>query len=419
MTRPFFVCIALTFAASLAHAADWPAFRGPTYDGIAAEKSAPTTWSNAENVKWKAELPRPGNGSPIVVGDRVFVTSAEDDKGKQRSLYCFAANDGKQLWVRTVELDKVMPTHKTNPYCATTPLCDGKRVVVWHGSAGLWCYDMEGKELWSRDLGEFRHIWGYASSPVLYKNNIILHSGPGDRSFVAALNIETGETVWETEEPQDAKGSRNKAGQYQGSWSTPVIAKVDGEDQIIVMLNTRVNAYDPETGEIIASCDGLRHDRGDLAYSSAVIAGDICFATGGFSGPALAFRLGGKGDVTETHRLWRQEKQPQSIGSGVAVDGYVYRPNAGPGTIQCIDPATGKVLWNQRAGSHWASIIKVGDLLYATNQSGNTIVFKPNPEKFEQVASNRLGDHCNATPAVANGRIYIRTDQHLYCIGEK
>lgn len=402
-----------------ATAADWPAFRGPTYDGVAADRSAPVTWGSDENVKWKAPLPRPGNGSPIVVGDRVFVTSAEDEQGRQRSLYCLAAKDGKELWKRTVEVDKQMPTHKTNPYCATTPVSDGRRVAVWHATGGLKCYDLEGTELWSSDLGEFRHIWGYGTSPIVFKDNLILHTGPGERVFVTAINMESGESVWETEEPFDAPGSRNKAGKYQGSWSTPVIANVDGEDQIIVMLTTRVNGYDPKTGEIIWSCDGLRHGRGDLAYSSPVVAGDICFVTGGFRGPAFAFRLGGMGNITQSSRLWRQENQPQSIGSGVYVDGHVYRPNAGPGTLECIGPATGETLWTERApGSQWASIVKVGDLLYATGQSGATVVFKANPKQFELVARNVLRDKCNATPAVANEKIFIRTDEHLWCIGQ-
>jgi len=399
--------------------ADWPAFRGPSNDGKSPEKDLPTTWSATENIKWKAPLPRPGNGSPIVVAGRVLVTSAEDADGKQRTLYCFDELSGKQLWSRTVELDVAMPTHKTNPYCGSTPVSDGKRVAVWHASGGLICYDLEGKELWSRDLGEFRHMWGYGTSPILHRGNLILHSGPGERVFLAAIDFRSGKTLWETEEPLDSKGDRNQEGKYQGSWSTPVIAQVDGEDQILVMMNTRINAYDADSGKIVWSCDGLRHDRGDLAYSSPVIVGDLCFVTGGFRGPALTIRMGGSGNVTEERRLWRNEKNPQNIGSGVAVDGYVYRPNAGPGTIDCIDPKTGEILWSQRGGANfWASIVAGGGLLYATNQKAETIVFRPDPNKFDPVATNKLEGACNATPALANGHIFIRTGSHLVCIGD-
>jgi outer membrane protein assembly factor BamB len=336
----------------------------------------------------------------------------------KRSLYCFDEQTGEQIWVKTVDFGKKLPTHNTNPYGGTTPAADGEHVAVWHASAGLYCYDYEGQELWKKDLGEFKHMWGYGTSPIIYEDKVILHTGPGARAFVAAFDVKTGDVVWQTDEPQEGDGEHNNAKKYMGSWSTPVLANVDGQDQLILPHPTRVVAYNPKDGKIIWYSEGLRHPKGDLAYSSAVIAGDICFVTGGFNGPAMAIRLGGEGDVTATHRLWRNESQPQSIGSGVAVDGKVYRPNAGPGTIQCIDAATGKTLWQDReGGSQWASIVMAGGLLYATNQGGQTTVFNPNPEAFESVATNRLGDGSNATPAITGGHIFIRTDRHLWCIG--
>jgi len=399
------------------YAADWPAFRGPTGSGVAEGEKAPTKWSGEENIKWKTALPRPGNGSPIVVKGRVLVTSAEDEQGRRRSLYCFDAASGHQRWVRTVTIDKTMPTHKTNPYCGSTPASDGQRVVAWQSSAGLYCYDLDGEELWSRDLGEFRHMWGYGSSPILHKGRVILHTGPGKRVFVMAIDLETGKTIWETDEPLEGS-DRNAAGKFMGSWSTPVIARVDDREQIILQLPTRVNAYDADTGEIVWTCAGNRHDRGDLAYSSPIVVGDLCFVTGGFHGVSMAIRLGGTGDVTGTHRLWRKEKMPQNIGSAVVVDGLVYRPNAGPGTIECIDPTTGHVRWEARAGNHWASIVMAGGLLYATDQTAKTIVFRPDAERLDVVATNQLPGSCNATPAIAHGRIHIRTNGYVYCIGK-
>ena len=425
---PYFVgsliaSVALICAAglNLARAADWPAFRGPTNRGVAADKEAPTKWSATENVRWTAALPRPGNGSPIVVGSQVFVTSVEDADGKRRSLYAFNADTGEKQWVKTVEFGKKMLTHDTNPYGGTTPVSDGKRIVVWHASAGLYCYDLQGTEIWKRDLGEFQHMWGYGTSPILHHGKVILNSGPGKRVFLGAYDLATGKTLWETEEPSDGSTpDRNAAGQYQGSWSTPVVTKIGGKDQIVVMMPTRVVGYDPESGKILWTCDGMRHDRGDLAYSSPVLVDDICFVTGGYNGVAMAFRLGGQGDITELHRLWRTERQPQSIGSGVTVDGLVYRPNAGPSTIDCIDPKSGKVLWSERspAGSHWGSMVQVGGLIYLTGQTGTTVVFKPNAQKLDVVSVNALDGATNATPAIANGRIYIRLDKGLVCIGK-
>lgn len=405
--------------ATATRAEDWPAFRGPRGDGTSAEESAPLQWSATENIAWKVKLPRPANGSPIVVAGRVFVTSAEDELGKQRSLYCFDRKTGQQLWVRTVDFGKELPTHETNPYSGSTPVADEHRVVVWHASAGLHCYDLDGKPLWSRDLGEFRHQWGYGTSPVLYRNKVVLFTGPGQRSFVTALDAETGKTMWETEEPQDGNGQERKDGKPMGSWTTPVLATIDGRERLLLSLPTRVNAYDPESGSIVWSCDGLRHGRGDLAYSSPIVVGNVCFVTGGYQGPSMAFRMGGSGNITETHRLWRKENSPQSIGTGVVVDGRVYRPNADPGTIECLDPQTGERLWQDRAAgaANWSSIVSVGAHLYLTNQNGTTVVFKPNPEKFEQVAVNHLEDPSNATPAVSGGQLFIRTAEHLFCIG--
>jgi outer membrane protein assembly factor BamB len=164
-------------------------------------------------------------------------------------------------------------------------------------------------------------------------------------------------------------------------------------------------------------CDGIRGPKGDLAYSSPVLAGDICIAIGGYGGPGMAFKLGGSGDITAS-RLWRIEVNPQSIGSGVVVDGHFYRPNAGVNTIDCLDPATGKALWSDRApgSAMWGSIVYAAGRCYVTNQKGETIVFKPNPDKFELLARNDLGEVSNSTPAISDGEIFLRTHQHLYCI---
>lgn len=421
-----FVCAlimaALLFSPGSADAADWPAFRGPEGTGLSVDPSAPTHWGPDHNIAWKAPLPMPANGSPIVSAGRVFVTSAEDEAGMQRSLYCFDRNAGNKLWVRTVHFGKRMPTHKTNPHGGSTPVSNGQRVVVWHGSAGLFCYDMNGTERWSRDLGEFRHMWGYGTSPIMRQGAVILHSGPGKREFISAFDLETGQQLWLSEESaQGGSAEKRKDGQYRGSWSIPVLARVKGQEQLILMMPSRVNGYNPDSGELIWTVDDLGHRRGDLAYSSPVIAGDLCFVTGGFEGPAMAFRLGGRGNVTQANRLWRNEKNPQSIGSGVYVDGYVYRPNCGPGTLECIDPKTGKILWADRGagGDYWASIVGAGGLLYATNQKGITLVFKPTPQAYQQVAENSLGEPSNATPAISDGQIFFRTAGHLFCIQDK
>lgn len=402
-----------------AFAGDWPAFRGPQGDGSSTAKHVPTKWSADENVRWKRALPQPGNGSAIVVGERVFVTSAEDPQGKQRSLFCVGLNDGQERWKQTVDFGKVLPTHQTNPYAGTTPACDGDRIVAWHASAGLHCYDLDGKPLWNRDFGEFKHIWGYGSSPIFHHGRVILHSGPGQKIFVAALNRDTGETLWQHDDPVEGDGSNTPDKRYFGSWTTPVVTTVNGRDQLLVTLPTRVVALDPDTGKLVWWCDGLRHGGGDLAYSSPIVVGDVVFQTGGFNGPAFAVRLGGNGDVS-SQRLWRTEKHPQSIGTGVAVGNVVYRPNAGPGTIECIDPLTGQIVWRDRASgnNHWASIVVAEGRAYATDQAGTTLVFRPNPAKYDELSQNTLGDETNATPAVVDNTLIFRGMKQLICIGK-
>jgi outer membrane protein assembly factor BamB len=409
------IAAAVLVSAGTLSADDWPAFRGPAGNGISSEKSAPTTWAPDKNIKWKVALPQPGNGSPIVSNGRVFVAGTEDKEGKKRSLHCFDRKDGKQLWVKTIDFGKEMPTHDTNPHSPSTPAADGKKVVVWHGSAGLHCYDFEGKALWSRDLGAFDHMWGEGTSPVIHEGRIFLNSGPSKKKvFVAAFKLDTGETIWEKEEPFKGTGDKNEEDQYLGSWATPLI--VNG--QVICAMATRLVSYSPEDGKILWYSEGNRFNNGDLSYSSPVLAGDIVVTVGGYNGPSMGVKLGGSGNVTETHRVWRNPKSQQSIGSGIVVDGYLYMPWDAT-SIDCIDPKTGKQVWRGRTkGPAWGSLVMAGGHAYVTDKKGRTTVFKPNPEKFEALATNELGEDSNSTPAISDGQIFIRTFKNLYCIGE-
>lgn len=410
--------VAVLGLAGSALGGDWPSFRGPLGNGFSTETNVPVEWSAEKNVRWKVALPDEGNGSPIVVGDRVFVTCGQE-KGTKRGLYCFNRADGKELWSRIIDFGREMPTHQTNPYCSPTPASDGKRVVVWHGTAGLYCYDLDGKELWKRtDLGEFRHQWGYAASPIIYKNLVIQNCAPGKQAFLAAFDLLTGKDKWRVDEPTEGDGGKRADGAPMGTWTTPLVVNLEGRDQLVVFQPTRVVSYEPLSGKIEWFCT-LKNPKGDLAYSSPMIADGVCVTIGGYSGAGMAFKLGGKGDISE-NQLWYKPRNPQSIGTGILLDGYVYIPDAGPGTIRCLNATTGEEQWSDRAagGNHWGSIILAEGRAYVTNQNGTTVVFRPNPEKFERIAENKLGEHCNATPAVSNGEVFIRTFDNLYCIGQ-
>jgi outer membrane protein assembly factor BamB len=402
--------IILLALAICAAAADWPAFRGVHGDGKAEGTGYALKWSQSENIRWKVPL-RKGNGSPIVSKGRLFLLDASVD-GRERRLLCLDREDGKQLWTRAVTVAEKQPTHKTNYFGSSTPAANGSTVLAWHSSGGLHAYDFSGELLWSRALGDFRHMWGYATSPVIDGERVVLLAGPGKTIFATALDLKTGKTLWQTDEPVDGDGERNAAGHFMGSWTTPRIVDIGEGRAAICSLPTRVNAYDLNNGKILWTVEGLRGKRGDLAYSSPVIEGELGLAIGGYQGPGVGFNLRGE-------RLWRNERNPQNIGSGVIIDGKCYLAHAGPATIECRDVATGTIRWEAQAPSgekFWGSVVAADGRLYVTGQSGLTLVFAANPERFELLSRNDLDEGSNSTPAFSDGQIFLRTFSHLYCI---
>ncbi len=399
-----------TLISQPALAGDWLQWRGPLGTGISDEQHVPLVWSTTKNVKWKVSLPAEGNSSPIVVGDKVFVTCPED-KGKQRLLLCLDRHDGKELWRKTIEYTEPEATHGTNPQTSSSPASDGERVVIWFGSAGLYCYDLAGKELWHKDLGKFDHIWGYGSSPIIVGNLVILNAGPGTSAFVAAFDKQTGNEVWRHE----YEGMKSeKPDEYRGSWSTPILVGEGDAALLLLSLPTKLRAVKPATGEEVWSCGGFSK----LVYTSPIVTGDTVVAMCGFHGPALACRLGGKGDVTATHRLWLHDMQnPQRIGSGVAVDGYVYILNE-IGVAWCLDAKSGEKKWEQRIGdgSSWGSMCLVDGKLFVQNMKGNVVILAPDPTACKVLGQNDLNEGSRSSPAFSNGNIFLRTFRSLYCI---
>ncbi len=407
-------CVCLAWVA-VVPAADWPAWRGPRGDGHADAKAPPLRWSRTENVRWKTPLPGPCNSSPIVCKDRVFLTQALD-KGRRRAVLCLDRASGKVLWQRETPFAGQESTHETNPYCSATPVADGERVIASLGSAGMVCYDFAGRELWRKDLGKLEHIWGNSSSPILYGDLAILWCGPGERQFLLAVRKATGETVWQYDVPGGASGSAGPA-EWLGSFCTPIIAKVGDHDELILPVPEKLKGIDPKTGKELWSCGGL----GKLIYASPVCSADgIVVALSGFHGPALAVRAGGTGDVTQTHRLWHHvEGIPQRIGSPILIGERVYVINE-PGVVQCLDLKTGKDLEEKKrvSGESWCSWVHAGGRLYVSDKAGDTFVLSDGP-KGEVLARNRLGELVRSSIAVTEDEIFIRTYEHLWCIGAK
>ncbi|NLT69375.1 MAG: PQQ-binding-like beta-propeller repeat protein [Verrucomicrobiaceae bacterium] len=411
--------LALAVLAIPVQANDWPSWRGPNGDGKLPDTIAyPTKWSATDNIAWRVDLPDRGNSSPVVAGDRLFLTQSESE-GRLRSLICFDTQDGRTLWKKTIHYDKVEATHRTNPHCPASPVTDGKLVFAWHGNAGLFAYDLEGNEKWSRDLGsDYAHIWGpHAASPVLLGSGLILHAGPGPVAKLFALNKNTGKTIWQTDldefESTDAK-------QFKGSWVTPLVLDNAGRTEIPIGLPDYLTSFDPKTGNELWRSAGL----GDLCYSNVIVGNGRALYFCGFGGPAMGIKLPGAtetGDLTESHRLWAdppkgKNQNPQRIGSGQVIGDHVYLLNA-PGVMQCSLVETGELLWRERLGnSSWSSMNEIGGTLYVNDTKGTTYLIEPDPTEMKVLAANPVDEnqHTNASPAFANGRIYFRTDAYLY-----
>jgi outer membrane protein assembly factor BamB len=395
-----------TVCSSLA-AEDWYAWRGPTGQGFSSEKNVLQRWSDKENVKWKIPLANQGNSTPITWGDRIFLTQANAG-GSVRSLLCLARADGKLLWQQDVAYDAKERNWNQNWYCNASPTTDGQRVVVSFGSAGMFCYDFSGKEIWKRDdLGPYEHAYGNSSSPVLYGDTVILWTGPNEggkgRNDLLAVNKATGETVWEVKE----KG---------GSWGTPLITKVDGQDQLLLGIPDRLKGYDPKTGAELWSCDGLTR----LVYTSALFGNGIAVSMSGYGGAALAVKLGGSGDITSS-RLWHHPRNTQRVGSGMIVGDHVYMVEES-GIPHCYNLETGEEVWKIEkrpgAGNTWGSMVHAEGRLYVLMRNAETLVFAASPN-YELIATNSLGpgEQTNSSIVISNGEILIRTFKHLYCLG--
>ncbi len=403
------------FVASSLHAANWPSWRGPHHDGTCDEKGLPLTWSATENIAWSVTLPDRGNSTPVVWGDKVFVTQSVE-KENRRELLCFDKKTGKQLWHAGTWYTEAETTHATNPYCSASPVTDGTRVVVSFASAGVYCYDLEGKELWHRDLGKVHHIWGNGASPVLADGLCFLNFGPGDQSFLLAMDPKDGHTVWKHEEPRRPTSGN---ADFYGSWSDPLPVEMGGVPQLIMSWPFRVCAMEAKTGTELWTCDGLNQ----LVYTSPLSSEGIIVAMGGYNGMDLAVKAGGKGDVTTTERLWQHPKTPQRIASGAIHEGHIYILND-PGIAQCIDLKTGQVVWQERlkgtgpTGQNWSSIVISEGRCYAVNQGGDAFVFKASPT-FELLATNAMGEKVIGSIAVSDGHLFIRGHKHLFCVGKK
>lgn len=405
-------------------AENWPSWRGPNGDQTTAETDFPLKWSRDENVRWRTPLPDEGNSSPIVWGKRIFLTQAVD-AGRKRLVLCFDRETGLPLWEKGIAYELPDPRHDTNPHCAASPVTDGKLVVASFASAGIVAFDFEGRQLWRTDLGPQKHTWGQGSSPILHGEQVIVYHGPGPQSALYALDKRTGKVNWSTPIPEEHPAERfdGFAGRSEGmlgSFSTPLVVSHQGRDEIILPAGNQLRAFAVGTGRSLWHCEGMN----PLVYPSAAYGDGVIVAMGGYFGSVIFARPGGNGNITGTHRTYYEQRaRKHRIGSPVIRDGYVYISNT-PGIAECIELATGRVVWEERLpgigpkGETWGSSVLAGDRLYVVNQSGDTIVYRASPQ-FEILARNPIGEMSNSTLALSDGEIFLRTHAALYCISGK
>ncbi len=393
-------------AAPKSAAGDWPWWRGPALDGTSADRGVVTKWSATDNVVWRVKVPGRGHSSPIVCGDRVFLTAAADAPPRQLVL-ALDRKSGKQAWSSPAHEAPFARKNPKNSHASATPACDGERIYsVFLNRDGLFvtAMSLDGKTAWQVKAGAFSSEHGYGSSPVLYKSLVIVNGDSLKGCFVAALDRRTGKQVWRTE--------RKTTGRH-GSYATPVVAKLAGKPQLILMGMGEVSSYDPDSGKRLWWCAGPA----EVTACTPALSDTVVFATGGYpEKEVLAIRADGSGDVTKSHVAWRSRKVVAYVPSPIYHDGHLYVVSDG-GVAGCFEAKTGKQLWQDRLqGAFTASPVLAGGLLYATSEAGKTFLFKAGP-KFEVVATNDLGERALATPAICGGQVFLRTDKHLYCLG--
>jgi outer membrane protein assembly factor BamB len=403
--RVFQSILAITALSSVAQAEDWPGWRGPRGDGTSTEKDLPIRWSSTENINWKTPIPGKGHSSPIIHGDRIFVTSCLEQEEK-RMLLCLDRRNGKLLWQREVLESKLERKHALNSFASSTPVTDGRQVWVTflqYPRMQVVCYDYEGNEVWRRSPGEFHSVHGFCTCPVLYKDLLILNGDQDAEAWIVALDKNTGAEKWRIDRPNRTR-----------SYCTPIIVDAAGKKQMVLSGSKCIASYDPDTGKQIWIIDGPT----EQFVASLVLLDDILFMTAGFpTYHLMGIRPDGMGNVTNTHVLWHDTRSADYVPSPIAHDKYFYWVNDN-GVAGCVLARTGERMWTERMGKHHsASPVEAEGRLYFLADDGVMYVLKSGP-KFEVIQRNKLGEECYASPAISHGKIFIRGANNLYCIGK-
>lgn len=405
--------LAVSFAVLLSVAnsqADWPRFHGPAGDG-SAETAVPTQWGDDENIAWKAALPGVGASSPVIVAGKLFLTASEGGASDvKRHVLCFDAATGKPLWDITVESelpeqDRIREEHG---YASSTPVATASRLFVFFGKSGVFAFDHSGKQLWNTKVGSKLHGWGSAASLTLHGTTVLVNASVESQSLFA-LDGSSGKELWRT-------------GGINDSWHAPVVGKApEGREEIILAMLNEVRGFDAKSGTELWRC---KTSIPWYMCPQPIVKDGVVYCVGGRTGNGgLAIRLGGNGDVTETHRLWVLGKGT-NVPSPVLHGGHLYFVHEGRGTMNCVDLKTGEFVFAEDAsqpGPVYASLLLAGGKIYSLGRGGKLRITEAAPKLNivgECTLENGRGMF-NASPVGDGGRLYLRSNKWLYCIGGK
>lgn len=412
------IALCAVFASATAAAANWPQWRGPELNGVSGEKNLPLRWGAQENVAWRLPLPGLSASTPVVWGERVFLSVPE---GEEIYLWCVDKKRGALVWKKPLRNGaaalRVHPKH--NP-STPSPVTDGRQVYALTGYGSLRGFDFAGRETWARDLqqdyGRFGLNFGYASSPLLFEDSLYVQvlraTRAGDPSYILRLDKRTGKTLWKMDFPAGAL----KAAE---SYSTPTILRHGRTAELVVNGSDQVTGHDLATGRELWRVAGLSPENPPPRIASSPVAADgVVYAPASFR-PLVALRAGGRGDIAGSHQLWSSRNGPD-IPSPVTDGKYFYIVND-KGIARCLDAKTGREVWGPerlKPGNYSSSPVLADGRVYAVSEEGVTTVLKAGP-RFEVLAENSLNDSCLSSPAISAGQIFIRTAQYLYCIGKR
>ena len=413
ISRIFTVLIASSSLCVLAGSAEpssqanWSRFRGPDGTGSSSDTNVPTKF-DADDLVWHTELPVRGHSSPIVWGERIFLTGAtQKGDSVERHVLCLARDSGRLLWDQVATTGEGELLHKMNSWATPSCATDGERVVAFFGAGGLHCFDHSGRLIWSRELGGFPGRWGVGASPIFVDDMVIQNCDAEGDSFLVAVDRRNGKDVWRT--PRESKP--------RGGWSTPIVIQADGRRELILNGEFGVDAYEPGTGKPLWNCKGF-NGRGTPvpAWGDGRL-----YAVNGKSGDVYAIRPGGSGDVTASHMEWHTDRRGgRDLPSPVLVDDCLVVVNM-TGIVTGYDAKTGRELWKERLGGNYSgSPVVAGGLVYLLAENGDVNVIDAG-ERFELIARNSIAQNSDevfrSSIAISDGQLLIRSDQRLYCVG--